>query len=330
MPFVDEVVVRLQAGKGGDGCMSFRREKFVPRGGPDGGDGARGGDVVIFCDENTSDLSAYQYEPEHKAQNGGDGMGAQCFGKEGKDKILKVPEGTDVYDIVSGKKVAELLKHGQEVRLLKGGRGGLGNIHFKTSVNRAPRQTTRGKMGQSGEFRLELKSIADIGLVGFPNAGKSSLINQLTAAHSKVAAYPFTTLNPQLGRVLGGGKKIVIADIPGIIEGAHENRGLGHKFLRHIERCKLLLFVVDAAGSDGRTPKADYQALLDELKAYSHEMLKKPRVVVANKVDLLTKKLPATTFGTARNKPEVIEISALTGQGIDQLKKLLVELLQQG
>lgn len=325
MPFVDEVTVKLKAGKGGDGCMSFRREKFVPRGGPDGGDGGRGGDVIILCDENTTDLGAYQYEPEHNAQDGGTGMGAKCFGKDGKDKILKVPEGTEVIDVVSGKKVAELLKHGQQVKLLKGGRGGLGNVHFKSSVNRAPRQTTRGKMGQTGEFILELKSIADIGLVGFPNAGKSSLINQLTRAQSKVAAYPFTTLNPQLGRVLGGGRKIVIADIPGIIEGAHENKGLGHKFLKHIERCKLLLFVIDAAGSDGRTPKADYKALLSELEAYSPAMLDKPRIIVANKSDLLEKKLPATTWGTGKNKPRVLELSALTGEGVEKLKEILTE-----
>jgi len=323
MPFVDEVFVKLKAGKGGDGCMSFRREKFVPKGGPDGGDGGLGGSVIILCDENTTDLSAYQFEPEHHAQNGGDGMGAQCFGKDGKDKILKVPEGTEVYDVVSGKKVAELLTHKQEVRLLKGGRGGLGNIHFKSSVNRAPRQTTMGKMGQEGEFRLELKSIADIGLVGFPNAGKSSLINLLTRAQSKVAAYPFTTLNPHLGRVVGTGKKIVIADIPGIIEGAHENKGLGHQFLKHIERCKLLLFVIDAAGSEGRKPGADYKALLNELEAHDPMLLDKPRIVVANKMDLVEKKLPATTFGNAKTRPTVVELSALTGDGLDKLKKVL-------
>jgi GTP-binding protein len=256
-------------------------------------------------------------------------MGAQCFGKDGRDAILKVPEGTDVYDIVSGKKVAELLNNGQEVRLLKGGRGGLGNIHFKSSVNRAPRQTTNGKPGQIGEFRLELRSIADIGLVGFPNAGKSSLINMLTRAQSKVAAYPFTTLNPQLGRVVGHGKKIVIADIPGIIEGAHENKGLGIKFLKHIERCKLLLIIIDAAGSDGRSPKADYKALLNELESYSPEMLKKPYIVVANKTDLLEKKLPATTFGAAKNRPDIFEISCATGEGIEKLKKYLKETLDK-
>jgi GTP-binding protein len=322
MPFVDEVTVKLKAGTGGDGCLSFRREKFIPKGGPDGGDGGRGADVVLLCDENSSDLSKYEYEPEHKAPNGQNGMGAQCAGKDARDLLLKVPEGTAVYDTLSGKLVAELLTHGQEVRLLKGGRGGLGNIHFKSSVNRAPRQTTKGKPGQEGEFRLELKSIADVGLVGFPNAGKSSLINCLTNAQSKVAAYPFTTLNPHLGRVRQSGRKIVIADIPGLVEGASENRGLGLQFLRHIERCKLLLFVIDAAGSEGRKPADDLKALLQELENYNPAMLKKPRIVVANKIDLLAKKLPAT-FAKGE---DVIPLSCVTGVGIDKLKKWLEKL----
>ena len=322
MAFVDEAVVKLKAGKGGDGCLSFRREKYIPKGGPDGGDGGRGGSMVLFCDENTTDLSAYQYEPERKAPNGQDGMGAQCAGKNAKDTILKVPEGTEIYDTLSGKRVAEMLTHGQEARLLKGGRGGLGNIHFKTSINRAPRQTTKGRPGQEGVFRFELKSIADIGLVGFPNAGKSSLINCLTNAHSKVAAYPFTTLNPHLGRIADAKRKIVIADIPGIIEGASQNRGLGHKFLKHIERCKLLLFIIDAAGYDGRKPGDDFKALLKELELYNPALLKKPRIVVANKMDLVAKKLPAATFG---KKEEIFEISCETKTGIAKLEKRLEE-----
>jgi GTP-binding protein len=247
--------------------------------------------------------------------------------------------------------VAELLTHGQQVRLLKGGRGGLGNIHFKTSVNRAPRQTTAGKPGQEGVFRLELVSIADIGLVGLPNAGKSSLINCLTNAQSKVAAYPFTTLNPHLGAmqlpeadpraarggseggVKRGGRRLVIADIPGLIEGASVNRGLGHKFLKHLTRCKLLLFVVDAAGSEGRKPGADYKTLLAELCAYSPSLLEKPRIVVANKIDLLAKPLSKSTFDVnsrqskkakaAKGEAAVIEISCATGAGIEKLTKRL-------
>ncbi len=322
MPFVDEVTVRLQAGKGGDGCLSFRREKFIPKGGPDGGDGGNGGSVILRCDENTSDLSAYLYEPEWKAPHGQGGMGAKCAGRDGKDVVLKVPEGTEVYDTLSGKKVADLTQNGTEVRLLRGGRGGLGNVHFKSSINRAPRKITPGKPGESGTFRLELKSIADVGLVGFPNAGKSTLINALTNAQSKVAAYPFTTLNPQLGRMKSGGKKIVIADIPGIIEDAHRDKGLGLKFLKHIERCKLLLILVDAAGSDGRDPKKDYKALIKELEAYSEEMLKKPRIVVANKIDLLQKR-PA--LGLSKSKETVMWISCATLEGVEALAKLLQE-----
>jgi GTPase len=330
MPFIDEVEVKLKAGKGGDGCLSFRREKYIPEGGPDGGDGGRGANVILLCDENTSDLSEYSYTSEWKAKNGQDGMGAQCYGKDGADLILKVPEGTAVYDTISGKKVAELLANGEQVILLKGGRGGLGNMHFKSSINRAPRQTTTGKPGQDGVFRFELKSIADIGLVGLPNAGKSSLINLMTRAQSKVAPYPFTTLNPQLGRFKAKGeRKIIIADIPGLIEGAHDNRGLGHKFLRHIERCRLLLFVIDVAGVDGRKPQEDYKTLLQELKAYNPELLTRPRIIVANKCDLLKKKLPASAFGGKKAAEKILLVSCATGEGVDELKALLQKLMPE-
>lgn len=330
MPFVDEAILKVKAGHGGDGCMSFRREKYIPKGGPDGGDGGRGGDIVLLGDENATDLSPYIYDPEWNAPHGQNGMGAQRAGKDGKDLFLKVPMGTQVIDTLSGKLVAELLTHNQQVRLLKGGRGGLGNIHFKSSVNRAPRQTTSGKPGQEGVFRLELKCIADIGLVGFPNAGKSSLINRLTHAQSKVAAYPFTTLNPQLGRMLKTdveGHKIVIADIPGLIEGAHANRGLGHKFLKHLFRCKLLLFVIDVSGFEGRKPLADFKTLLVELEAYDPEFLNKPRLIVANKIDLIVKKAPSIKFVFNKKAQETIKVSCATGDGIDKLQKRLTEIL---
>ena len=252
--FIDEAKVVLKSGDGGHGCVSFRREKFIPKGGPDGGNGGKGGDVILVCDRNEGDLQAYRWQPHRRARNGAPGMGRQCAGPDGADLILPVPPGTQVLEEGTHRLVAELTEHGERVVLLAGGKGGLGNMNFKSSVNQAPRRTTPGYPGEEGTFRIVLKTIADIGLVGYPNAGKSTLTNLLTAARPKMAPYPFTTLHVNVGVIDYADRfdRIVMADIPGLIEGAHENRGLGHQFLRHVERCSLLIFIIDMAGSEKR------------------------------------------------------------------------------
>ena len=254
--FVDEAKVTLRAGNGGKGSAGFRREKFIPFGGPDGGDGGKGGDVYALGDENLSDLEKYSYTPNLSAGDGGDGMGRQKTGASGADAYLRVPPGTVIINDENGAVVAEILRHNEKILLLRGGKGGLGNIHFKSSTNRAPRQFTYGTEGESGEFRLVLKSIADAGLVGYPNAGKSSLVSLITNANPKIGAYPFTTLHVNIGTLEYPDHydKLKLADIPGLIDGASDNRGLGHKFLRHIERTRLLVHVVDVSGLEGRNP----------------------------------------------------------------------------
>jgi GTP-binding protein len=328
--FVDEASVKLRAGDGGNGSASFRREKFIPKGGPDGGDGGNGGDVVLECDENTSDLRAYMYKPHWQARNGGHGMSRQKTGARGADCVMPVPPGTIAYDL-EGRVCAELLTHGQKHIILKGGRGGRGNVHFKSSINRAPRQFTPGTVGEVGEFKLVLKSIADTGLVGFPNAGKSSLTGAITSASPRTGAYPFTTLRPSIGVIEYPERyeKLTMADIPGLIEGAHENRGLGHRFLRHIERCKILLYIVDMAGSDGRDPGDDYQKLVEELSLYSLDLPHKPSLVLANKMDeeIAAKNLKA--FRKRFKKVEVMPISCITEEGIPELKERIHELVRK-
>ncbi len=327
--FFDETKVFLRAGKGGDGCLSFRREKFIPKGGPDGGDGGKGGDVILVCDENENDLSKYGYQPHWSAKNGTPGAGRNKTGAAGADCILPVPPGTQVIDIETDRVVAELTEHGERVVLLEGGRGGLGNDRFKTSVNQAPRKTTPGREGGLGDFRFVLKTIADIGLVGFPNAGKSTLTGKLTHAHPKIAAYPFTTLHVNVGVIdYDGYDQILLADIPGLIKGAHENKGLGHEFLRHIERCKLLLFLIDMNGTDDRSPADDYKTLCDELKKYSPELAKKPRLVAVNKMD---GENAAGNLKKFKKKctEEILEISCETGDGLPALKKRLRELVRK-
>jgi len=334
MAFVDEVIVKLKAGDGGDGCLSFHRAKFVPKGGPDGGDGGKGGDLYLLCDENTQDLTEYSFEPEQEAKSGGNGMGLKRKGRNGKDRILRVPMGTDVYDVVSGKLVAQMLTNGQKVKLLRGGKGGRGNYTFKSSVNRTPRQTTPGIPGKRGTFRFELRSIADVGLVGFPNAGKSSLINVLTRSKSKIGAYPFTTMNPNLGTVKVGEQQnaFIIADIPGLIEGAHENRGLGHRFLKHIERCKVLLFVVDVSGFVDREFKKDFKVLVNEIKQYQPEMLERPLLVAANKIDLIEdpkkRKISPAAFKIAKQTIPGYAVSAVEGTGLEELIEALAEAIK--
>lgn len=337
--FVDRIKVFAQAGSGGRGSVSFRREKFVPKGGPDGGDGGQGGDVILRADRHVDNLSSLFYEPIIKAKNGGQGMGKKMAGRDGADKTVKVPVGTIVYpanqqSAVSNQKSAaeplvDLTRDGQEFVLCKGGAGGKGNVHFKSSRNRAPREYTEGEGGEQGHFLLELRTIADAGLVGYPNAGKSTLLRQISAARPKVAAYPFTTLHPVIGVVeISEYQRATIADIPGLIEGAHRGLGLGYEFLRHITRCRIFLFVIDTAGSEGRNPVEDIQSLRREIDLYDPRLSERPWFIVANKMDLpgaeenfnaLRKKFP---------KVDVVPISAARGEGIEELKKKLVKWLE--
>ncbi|MDR2677786.1 MAG: GTPase ObgE [Puniceicoccales bacterium] len=320
--FVDEVEVKLKAGDGGDGCLSFRREKYIPKGGPNGGDGGAGGDVILLCDCNVSDLVDYKFKPHAHAQSGEPGMGSQCHGKNGQDCVLKVPAGTIVHNLETGKAVAELLSHGNQVILLKGGKGGLGNEHFKSATNQAPRQTIPGTPGERGVFRLEMKSIAQIGLVGFPNAGKSTLTNLLTATRRKTGPYPFTTLHPKVGTInYGDGlPSLTIADIPGLVEGAHRNRGLGFRFLRHIERCSLLAFILDMGAEDGRSAVEDYRILRKELGCYDPQLLERPQLIIGNKMDMEMAEKRAGEFHKKFPNIPFFPISCTTRNGIGELK----------
>ena len=322
--FVDECVIKVQAGDGGRGCISFRREKYEPWGGPSGGDGGRGGDVILLGNDDTNNLIDFKFKPHWKAINGEPGSSADQHGKDGSHCILKVPLGTIVTDETTGKIVAEVINDGESIVLCKGGNGGWGNSHFKSSTNRAPKRANPGHEGDHGNYRLVLKSIADVGLVGFPNAGKSSLTGRITKAHPRTAAYPFTTLHPQIGviEIPKHFDRLLLADVPGLIEGASENRGLGHRFLRHIERCAVLMFLIDMAGVDARDPREDYATLVNELKLYDKAMLKKPRLVVANKMDLEDASANLTKF-RRRYKVDIVKISCVSGEGLDELKKLL-------
>ena len=288
MKFIDEAVIQVHAGKGGDGVAAFRREKFIPRGGPSGGDGGRGGSVWAVADRNINTLVDYRFARIHRAKNGEGGRGKDQYGAGAEDVVLRMPVGTVVRDAADGSLLADMAKDGQKVLLAKGGQGGLGNLHFKSSVNRAPRQFTKGEPGESKELQLELKVLADVGLLGLPNAGKSTFVRAVSSARPKVADYPFTTLNPSLGTVrLGHEESFVVADIPGLIEGAAEGAGLGHQFLRHLARTRLLLHLVDLAPpEEDADPARDIKALAAELKKYDAELAKKPRWLVFNKADL--------------------------------------------
>ncbi len=320
--FVDEINVFLKAGKGGDGCASFRREKYIPKGGPDGGDGGRGGDIILLCDANQNDLTRYYFKSEWESKPGQNGRGGQKTGACGKDLILPVPPGTVLYDPETNRIVAELLTDGERIIFLKGGKGGLGNVHFKSSTHQAPREFTYGELGEEGAFRMELKTIADLGLVGFPNAGKSSLVNAITQARRKTGAYPFTTLHPSVGIIPYPEHydQLALADIPGLIRGASENRGLGHRFLKHIERCPILVIILDIAGIDGRDPLDDYEALLDELRLYNPSLLEKPRVVVTNKMDEPIASEQLKRFTKKYKKIPVLPVSCLLEEGLEELK----------
>ena len=320
--FIDRVKIHVQGGHGGNGVTAFRREKFVPRGGPSGGDGGRGGDVWIEADSSLNTLLHLRYNPEHTAERGRHGEGSNCSGREGEDRIVRVPVGTQIFDSTSGELLQDLAVDGARWLAAKGGRGGFGNAHFTTSTNRAPRYHQSGSEGEELELQLELKLLADVGLVGFPNAGKSTLISTISAAKPKIADYPFTTLEPHLGVVdLGDFRTFVVADIPGLIEGAHEGAGLGDRFLRHIERTKLLLHLVDVSSASGREPVADYLTVNRELRAYKPELASRPQIVVATKIDALDD--PAR-LETLRNQAEADglqfhEISSVTNKGTKEL-----------
>ena len=347
--FVDRIKVFVQAGNGGRGCVSFRREKFVPKGGPDGGDGGRGGDVILRADRHVDNLTNLFYEPIIKAKSGGHGKGKKMTGRAGADKIVKIPAGTIVWPAQEEKRltpnaqrstsnserlaignwqsailIVDLTRDGEEFVLCRGGAGGKGNVHFKSSRNRAPRQYTEGQEGEQGYFLLELRTIADAGLVGYPNAGKSTLLRKISAARPKVAAYPFTTLHPIVGVIeFPGYRRATIADIPGLIEGAHRGLGLGHEFLRHITRCRILLFVVDVAGSEGRNPVEDLQNLRREIDLYDPALSSRPWLVVANKMDLPDAKKNLEAVQERFPKTKIIPTSAAKGEGMDALKEAL-------
>jgi GTP-binding protein len=321
--FIDQVEVLVRSGKGGDGAVSFRREALVEFGGPDGGDGARGGDVVFKASEHINSLISLYYDPKCFAQDGGAGQGRKMFGKRGKDLVVPVPLGTEVYDIETGAMVADIVEPGQAVVVAKGGAGGYGNVHFKSSVNQAPTERTLGGEGEEKRLRLELKTIADAGLLGFPNAGKSSVLGVLSAATPKVASYPFTTLNPTVGTVVYPDyAKVAVADVPGIIEGAAKGVGLGLAFLKHLERSKVLIYMIDMSGIDGREPWEDYKVLHNEISEYSQELSERPFLVVANKMDVEISKENLERF-VEETGVKPIEISCQSRDGIDKLKEEL-------
>src|SRR6266478_1364726 len=352
--FVDRIKVFAQAGSGGRGSVSFRQEKFVPKGGPDGGDGGRGGEVILRADRHVDNLSDLFYEPIIKAKNGGHGMGKKMHGRSAPPKILKVPVGTIAWPAEDRKRrtpnaqrstpnsdesaisnqqsaiepLVDLARDSQEFVLCRGGAGGKGNVHFKSSRNRAPRQYTEGEEGEQGYFLFELRPIADAGLVGYPNAGKSTLLRKISADRPKVAAYPFTTLHPIVGVMeLTGYRRATIADIPGLIEGAHRGLGLGHQFLRHITRCRALVFVIDVAGSEGRDPVEDLKSLRREIDLYNPTLSSRPCIVVANKMDLPGAKQNLKAMQERLPRIKILATSAAKGEGIDALKEALAAIM---
>jgi len=352
--FIDEARIRVKAGDGGNGCMAFRREKFVPRGGPSGGDGGRGGDVIMVSSQRHNTLIHFRYNPEHKGQRGEHGMGSNCSGLDGHSVILQVPVGTSLYDQETGELIHDFQEPDEQVVIAKGGRGGRGNQHFATSTHQAPREHELGRAGEERHYRLELKLLADVGLVGYPNAGKSTLISRITAARPKIADYPFTTLEPNLGVVTVGEEpeqeSFVVADMPGLIEGAHLGSGLGIQFLRHIERTKILVHLVDVSDASGRPdPVEDFKVINQELASFTstaiykeynafaddeeakdeHPLAHKTMIVCATKIDSANpEKLKKLAAHVKRRKLEFHAISAVTGQGIEELKWLLARHLR--
>jgi GTPase len=328
--FVDEVSIRTKAGKGGDGCVSFRRERYIPRGGPDGGNGGQGGSVILRADRNTGTLLALRRTREYTAENGRAGEGGNRTGASGKDLVIPVPKGTLARHAVTGELLCDLVEDGQKAVIARGGRGGRGNKSFATPTHQTPREFTYGESGEERPLDLELKLIADVGLVGLPNAGKSTIVSRLSSATPKVANYPFTTLSPCLGLVRGEGfQSLVMADIPGLIEGAHKGAGLGHEFLRHIERTQILAHVIDLAPLDESDPLANLHAIEEELAAFSPALGERPRVLAGNKIDL-----PGATAAAERIEKEtgrtVVRLSAVSGEGLDRLAAVLFNMLARG
>ena len=330
--FTDYVKILASAGKGGNGAISFRHEKYVAAGGPDGGDGGKGGDVYFKVDKDANTLIEFRFKKKFKAENGENGMGARKYGKSGKDLYINVPIGTVIKDVQTNRIIADLSEKDEKVLVLKGGRGGLGNSHFATATRQAPRFAQDGEPGEEKELVLELKLLADVGLVGFPNVGKSTFLSVVTSANPKIANYHFTTINPNLGVVKSKyGDSFVIADIPGIIEGASKGEGLGIQFLRHIERTRLLLHFIDVSGSEGRDPVEDYNKINNELKEYSKKLANRMQIIIASKADLLTennenyKRLEEVA---KKNKQKIFKISSSTGEGIDELMKYISSTLK--
>ena len=321
--FVDEAEIEVESGKGGDGCVSFRREKFVPRGGPDGGDGGRGGNVIFVADENLSTLLDFRHLKRFKAGNGEPGKGKRQYGKQGEDCVVRVPVGTIVEDRDENARVADLAEIGQTMVIAFGGRGGKGNFHFRSATNRTPRKAQKGKPAEAFRLRLTLKLLADVGLVGLPNAGKSTFLARISKARPKIADYPFTTLSPNLGIVsVGDWKSMVVADIPGIVEGAHAGKGLGHQFLRHIERTRVLAILIDSTAEE---PEAVYETLLRELAAFSDALMKKPRLLVYSKADLVGEGGGPEPVGGL----ECHRMSSITGDGVPDVIHRLYEMVRR-
>ena len=328
MKFIDEAIITVQSGDGGKGCLSFRREKFIPRGGPDGGDGGKGGDIILSTTSRKRTLYQFRFQRHFKAKNGAHGQGKKKTGKNGLNLTIELPPGTLVIDADTGHLIKDLVDTGETFVILNGGRGGQGNTRFKTSTHRTPRFAQPGEPGETRTLKLELKLLADVGIIGLPNAGKSTLIAAISAARPKIANYPFTTLTPSLGVVqTDWAEPFVVADIPGLIKGAHQGTGLGIKFLRHIERTRILVHLIDVSSIDPDDPLHEYHTINQELVMYDEKLVQKPQIVVLNKLDLPGVRKAAEIFQSALKDKKVFLISALTGQGLEQLKSQIVQLL---
>ena len=330
MKFIDEAIITVQSGNGGRGCVSFRREKFIPRGGPDGGDGAEGGDVILLASFRKRTLYQFRFKRNFKAENGGNGQGKQKSGKSGDDLVIEIPPGTLVRDASTGEILRDFTKAGESFIVAKGGMGGRGNKRFATSTHRSPRFAQPGESGQTITLKLELKLLADVGIIGLPNAGKSTLISVLSSARPKIDNYPFTTLTPTIGMIQPEwGEPFAVADIPGLIEGAHRGVGLGIKFLRHIERTRILLHLIDASSIDPNDPLKEWRVINKELAMYSKKLAEKPQIVVLNKLDLPGARESADIFLEAVKGEKILLISALTGEGIKKLKSRIMKRLEK-
>lgn len=330
MKFVDEAVITVQSGHGGSGCVSFRREKFIPKGGPDGGDGGKGGDVILKADSQRRTLYQFRFKRQFNASNGQPGQGSRKTGRDGRDLVIDVPPGTIVSDAGTGQVIKDFLEPGETFVLAKGGRGGRGNTRFKTATHRTPRFAQPGEPGEEYRLKLELKLLADVGIIGLPNAGKSTLISKISSAHPKIGDYPFTTLTPELGVVhTNWADPFVVADIPGLIEGAHSGAGLGVQFLRHIERTRVLIHLVDASGINQDAPLTDYETIQKELVSYNPKLGEKPQLLVLSKMDLPGAVQGADMFQGQMSDMEILRISSHTGEGLQQLKSRLVQILEK-